>query len=69
VPHQTKNNLAAVTTACEKRASPAKEFGISKIGSFKFFIQQVLGVLFLVTLSEGGVDYVSDQRLFNALGS
>ncbi len=54
--------------AREKRASPAKDFGISKIDSFKFSVQQLFGVLFLVAVSEGRADYVSDQRLPNALG-
>jgi hypothetical protein len=54
--------------AREKRARPAKDFGISKIDSFKFFVQQVFSVLFLVALSEGRADYVSDQWLPNALG-
>jgi hypothetical protein len=54
--------------AREKRARPAKDFGISKIDSFKFFVQQAFSVLFLVLLSEGCADYVSDQWLPNALG-
>ena len=67
-PHQTKNHLTAVATAFQKRASPAKDFGIAEIDSSKFLFQQVSGVLFLVAASEGRADHVSNQRLAHALG-